>query len=460
MPRRRGTNASRSTSPSPSFSVTTAGPVAALAAGAPASAKGSPIAPTPGDPTGAANGSCMGVNWADGSAPTSGLSGVSEARALDTPSSTIATSSGNVLSGIHCFEAVAPHERLLGDRPGRGFGAELAQADGTDRDTIDADVPFLGSNEIRQTARLGSVDRLCERTGQRARAGDHRAFFVVVVADQAQRRGRAIGACSTTCVDVPFGRGCGNRGRLGRRCLRSSLRCQRSRVRAPRSTRRRRRHLRGRCARGAGRSSRSARGRWRVRRGWRRSGRSRAWCSANLAGRPRCRRSVIGGELPRDRAVGHGLANLDHVAALAALHPHRAARDLFVGDLVLRLAAGTEELHSAGGPGLGGVSDGERIARGPAPRESSFVPCGWLFLPSPGLPRRQSGSPDGQRRLRRCCLIDWRVLSSGARPSARSHISAALFLNPAFWYRIARFLMAGKWPELISTAVSSSLMAS
>jgi hypothetical protein len=39
--------------------------------------------------------------------------------------------------------------------------------------------------------------------------------------------------------------------------------------------------------------------------------------------------------------------DLDEVAALAAFHSNGLPRDLFVGDLVLRLAAITEKLHGA-----------------------------------------------------------------------------------------------------------------
>lgn len=44
--------------------------------------------------------------------------------------------------------------------------------------------------------------------------------------------------------------------------------------------------------------------------------------------------------------AGHRLIDLDEMAALTALHLDRTSDDLFVGDLVLRLAARAEKLHS------------------------------------------------------------------------------------------------------------------
>src|SRR5438093_919742 len=38
--------------------------------------------------------------------------------------------------------------------------------------------------------------------------------------------------------------------------------------------------------------------------------------------------------------------DVDEKAALTAFHPHGASNDLLVGDLILRLAAGAEKLHS------------------------------------------------------------------------------------------------------------------
>jgi hypothetical protein len=42
----------------------------------------------------------------------------------------------------------------------------------------------------------------------------------------------------------------------------------------------------------------------------------------------------------------HRFVDLDEVSTMSTLHLDRTADDLFVGDLVLRLAARTEELHA------------------------------------------------------------------------------------------------------------------
>ena len=52
--------------------------------------------------------------------------------------------------------------------------------------------------------------------------------------------------------------------------------------------------------------------------------------------------------------------------------------------------------------------------------------------PKVTLPRKPEAPRLAQISCRRCCLTDSRVASSGARAAQRSHISTALFLNPAF----------------------------
>ena len=59
-----------------------------------------------------------------------------------------------------------------------------------------------------------------------------------------------------------------------------------------------------------------------------------------------------GGGRHADAGLGDGGADLDLVAAFAALHAHRLAGDLVVGDLVLRLAVVAEELQPAPPSGL------------------------------------------------------------------------------------------------------------
>ena len=108
--------------------------------------------------------------------------------------------------------------------------------------------------------------------------------------------------------------------------------------------------------------------------GWRRPARTGDGCErrrreARCCRRRRDRRQRVEhlrrlgatGQLGRNRALGNGLADLDQVAAFAALHPDRSSGDLLVGDLVLRLAAGTDEFHSTEGPAaIGGEDSAER----------------------------------------------------------------------------------------------------
>ncbi len=150
----------------------------------------------------------------------------------------------------------------------------------------------------------------------------------------------------------------------------------------------------------------------------------RGWGSG-AAGRRRG--PTLGSDLRATLASGDRRAHLDEVAALAALHPHRLAGGLLVGNLVLGLALFAEKLHSLGSP-------------------------------LPTLARKPGHVP--QISLRKCSLRDARVGSSGAAAAQRSHISTALFLKPAFSYSTARFFRAAKCLGLRSMARSSSWMPS
>jgi hypothetical protein len=196
--------------------------------------------------------------------------------------------------------------------------------------------------------------------GQRTRRRDHRAIVVVVLNRSCER-----------CCDVLRGRSVPVR-----------LRCRRSK-----------RRLESALGAGCQRSGAAASARWWRcrpcgRRGAARSGSARGrrgsgWCRARCRGtRRRCGSSgrcpwrgptwlapaLRGGrrrtrrrrwrlrwwrwtfaqsfELVRGAALGHRLADADEIPALAALHPHGAASYLLVGDLVLGLTGGAEELHA------------------------------------------------------------------------------------------------------------------
>jgi hypothetical protein len=123
------------------------------------------------------------------------------------------------------------------------------------------------------------------------------------------------------------GRGRGRRCRGGSRNVRAGSGWPRCRSRSDRCSRR-----------GATRFTPALRRRGRIsgRRGGRR-------------GRGRCRRRwtfAQSFELVRSAPLGHRLADADQITALAAFHPHGSASHLLVGDLVLGLTGGAEELQS------------------------------------------------------------------------------------------------------------------
>src|SRR5690606_16894219 len=61
-------------------------------------------------------------------------------------------------------------------------------------------------------------------------------------------------------------------------------------------------------------------------------------------------------------------ADDDRMAAAPAVHLQRAAHDLLVGDLVLRFAVGTEELHEWGAVGWGSLEQAHQVVFDPPPR--------------------------------------------------------------------------------------------
>jgi hypothetical protein len=62
---------------------------------------------------------------------------------------------GKTLKGLPFFEAFAPNQRLEGHCTRDGFGAQLAELDGTDRYSTDPHVPFVGAADtIRGFGRI------------------------------------------------------------------------------------------------------------------------------------------------------------------------------------------------------------------------------------------------------------------------------------------------------------------
>ncbi len=320
-------------------------------------------------------------------------------RRVDWACVTISEQLREVLEGLPLIEALAPDERLAVHRAGKRLVANDREPHRAERDAADPDVPVLarrGAHGLRLPERAVIGHRARERAGgPRRRRGLRRPG--------GRRRARA-GAAGAGCTARAAGAACGAVAGRG--------------LDAGPGT-----------ARGAtgGRGAPAGRGRaWDAGRGgagatpWPRdeasggfnglaapasAGGASSLGGATCASSPRLARR-LDRESSRHGALGDARADLNEVPASPALHPHHLAGDLLVTDLVLGLAVIADGLH---------------------PR--TRLPVEWRSLRQLG-PRRHGVG--GQSSPSKCSLIDCRVGSSGATPSARSQVSMALLRNPAF----------------------------